>query len=387
MRRFRLFWIQTSVSLLLGGFAAAADGFVDAEPEKIKGNESASILEDSGILNREPLVRTAIYTVDSKDITQLFAQIKDNPSAPDVEKGIFNLFCESGRVVRLPKRKVSLLVPAPPAGVPLDVALSDRTKYVSSVTEFLKSRFFIKFSPANYIDSKEIERIRNGLKEHTFHESLKLAGFEFNDFKRTRAASKASPSKFKPIAVTFPDDETIYIGRFEVNEIQYNFEKTVLGKFDPSLEIAEKDDIENIFRSTRHFAKWSKDKDPDLFLVAKRGWRVKSSVDDKKKSVTYPLDFGFFGDLATLKSSFTMIVPRAKQEELFHRSFGYGDGGELVPSRLIEESKSLWQEYVKTFTTLKEAPSSDPSVLNFEVSLDLGLFCKTAKPLSAFSSK
>lgn len=56
------------------------------------------------------------------------------------------------------------------------------------------------------------------------------------------------------------------------------------------------------------------------------------------------------------------------------------------PSQALEYRAELWHKYFEIYTTVKESPSSDGSTLNFEVSLDLNLACKYARPIDTLTT-
>ncbi len=51
-----------------------------------------------------------------------------------------------------------------------------------------------------------------------------------------------------------------------------------------------------------------------------------------------------------------------------------------APSRALEYRAEIWQRYIKEFTTVKVSPSSGGDTFKFEVSLDLNLACRHARP-------
>jgi hypothetical protein len=76
--------------------------------------------------------------------------------------------------------------------------------------------------------------------------------------------------------------------------------------------------------------------------------------------------------LDRMRERYTFLFPIVIQER-----FGLGvpvAAGET--SIAIKYRALLWKQYLERFTRVSEAPAHDPYTLRFEVSLDLGLFCR-----------
>jgi hypothetical protein len=54
---------------------------------------------------------------------------------------------------------------------------------------------------------------------------------------------------------------------------------------------------------------------------------------------------------------------------------------------VVNERFDLWASYIKIFTQVKEAQTEDPQVIDFEVSLDLNMFCAYGRHTSEFVTK
>lgn len=110
-------------------------------------------------------------------------------------------------------------------------------------------------------------------------------------------------------------------------------------------------------------------------------------------------------------SQFTMLIPETIQKQVFAKYYdapygihageydsnrnGYIDGkGFFVNSDesfnltdAVEKRTALWNAYFKTFTQIKEAQTEDPVVIDFEVNLDLNLFCAYGRNINDLTSK
>lgn len=56
-------------------------------------------------------------------------------------------------------------------------------------------------------------------------------------------------------------------------------------------------------------------------------------------------------------------------------------------SNLIQYSPAIWSAYFSIFTQMAEVQSQDPQIINYEVVLDLNLFCRSAQKTSTLVSK
>jgi hypothetical protein len=70
--------------------------------------------------------------------------------------------------------------------------------------------------------------------------------------------------------------------------------------------------------------------------------------------------------------NYTFLIPESEKD-----AYGLGD---LVAMTQISEALRyrplLWRRMIERFTTVREAPSEDPYVMRFEVSLDLSYYCR-----------
>jgi len=114
----------------------------------------------------------------------------------------------------------------------------------------------------------------------------------------------------------------------------------------------------------------------------------------------YPLTVPSLLELGLFREKFTMLIPHEAQKKIFLSSTneaGHRDEYFLAGlyskdrahniSRLIEERDRFWTVYFGTFTTVKEAPSDDTQVINYELILDLGTFCSYGRLTNDLLSK
>jgi hypothetical protein len=83
-------------------------------------------------------------------------------------------------------------------------------------------------------------------------------------------------------------------------------------------------------------------------------------------------------EFAALMDDYTFLVPESSSEM-------YGTGkvvGFSDISSALKFRKQLWRVFVEEFSTVKEAPSENPDVLRFQVTLDLSYFCRFRQRVS-----
>lgn len=105
----------------------------------------------------------------------------------------------------------------------------------------------------------------------------------------------------------------------------------------------------------------------------------------------HPLGTFGLSDVRFLQRAFVYMIPADVQRKVFlderfkastGRGYGYDSGGNLTPSKALEDQSAAWSSVIENFSTVQEAPSADPQVINYLVSLDLTIACKYARPVT-----
>lgn len=92
---------------------------------------------------------------------------------------------------------------------------------------------------------------------------------------------------------------------------------------------------------------------------------------------TLPFEVLFF------QKYFTMLIPAETQQQLFQgNTFFLRDDGSFDLGKATQRRAAVWEAYVGTQTSLKEAQSDDPQIVDFQVKLDLNLFCRYGRVVS-----
>lgn len=95
-----------------------------------------------------------------------------------------------------------------------------------------------------------------------------------------------------------------------------------------------------------------------------------------------PLSISYMEDVYLMSDKFVMLIPREEQEKFGLR---YYDPTDL--KNAVEKRHKIFEEVARKFTTVKSEQSENPSVINYEISFDYGLFCAYGRPLQDFISK
>lgn len=105
----------------------------------------------------------------------------------------------------------------------------------------------------------------------------------------------------------------------------------------------------------------------------------------------------------SFSKEFTMLIPAEVQAKLFKRSthseivegdshveskamFVDSDGRFNIKQAVARKDK-IWEIYLEELTTVKEAQTSDPQIINYEINLDLNPFCTYGRKVSDLVTK
>jgi hypothetical protein len=134
----------------------------------------------------------------------------------------------------------------------------------------------------------------------------------------------------------------------------------------------------------------------DKWIYGTIGFPAKETLEvtGSTREKIFPIVRGRPLEPATFSAFYTMLIPLELQKKLWPHLVVRGgkwlwmdyfflkEDGSYNFQRAIVDRKSIFEEYIKTFTKVKEAQTSDPQVLNFEVSLDLSVLCQYSRPIS-----
>ena len=109
----------------------------------------------------------------------------------------------------------------------------------------------------------------------------------------------------------------------------------------------------------------------------------KRAFRDTDGKILYPLYPVIPFETEFLPRHFTMLIPEATQNDLFEkRTYFLKDDGSFNLSAAISERDRLWEAFINGQTSLKESQTDDPQVIDFEVELNLDIFCSYGRLVS-----
>lgn len=98
-----------------------------------------------------------------------------------------------------------------------------------------------------------------------------------------------------------------------------------------------------------------------------------------------------FAETFYFPNFYTMLIPEEEQKGIWKGSHSskafFVSGGKFQLGEAVRDRYSLWDAYFQSFTSYKAAQTKDPRVIDYEVSLDLSLFCAYGRPVDDFISK
>ncbi len=100
-------------------------------------------------------------------------------------------------------------------------------------------------------------------------------------------------------------------------------------------------------------------------------------------------------DLHNLISNYVVLVPKEVVEKIEGSESDsadlqttiLNDNGEIDISKAVNQKDLLWMAYINRFTSIKEASDQNSQKSAIELSLDLNVFCKYGRSISALQSQ
>lgn len=105
-------------------------------------------------------------------------------------------------------------------------------------------------------------------------------------------------------------------------------------------------------------------------------------LDDRGQQI-YPVYPALPFEIIFLQKYFTMLIPKETQQQMFgDDEFFLHKDGSFDLGAATQRRASIWNAYVASQTSLKEAQTDDPQIIDFQVKLDLNLFCRYGRIVS-----
>jgi hypothetical protein len=272
-----------------------------------------------------------------------------DPLAADPRR-VFEYYCSSGRSQRSVETTIRAVLPRQPKGVPIDVASQMQESLYQLYRGLIKKFYQASFYEDILDEKKRVEAPPVfGLRDPSSKAFVSLA-------KESRANEKI------PLTLlALNGSGTLIMGTVKLPVYSaVSYEGSEKGLF-----------------------KWREtDNDPPLrnaidVIFPERPMR------DEKGQVFYPIYTALPFEVIFFRKYFTMLIPDETQRQLFNgRSLFIRDDGTFDLGQAVERRELLWNAYVESQTSLKEAQTDDPQVVDFQVKLEMDLFCRYGRVVS-----
>lgn len=253
-------------------------------------------------------------------------------STKHAEKVIYDFYCNQGNQIRALKTQVQVIISQPSLNIPLDQAAKIQQEKREIVQDYLMNFYKILFF--------EDQLIRSGMHVEITRSNF----FAFN---------QNNLDSINPSLIDNKIDKSLkLIFGLPHFEVQYDRKKFLIPKY---FLVG----TENSHRS----------------FVGTNAQVIQAFPSDKsEETMTYQTTTDLYLVEKILAKKFTIMKYYDTQKSI----------SELI--RPIE-LKKIWAAYLDEFTRYKEAQSTDPQIINYEVELDLKEFCKYGRPINDLLSK
>lgn len=323
-----------------------------------------------------------VWSPNIKELESKFAQTK-------TPQDMFGLYCQSGKPVRKLTTRIRAIVPRAPQGLPVTTAAKivedQKERIKDSVSKFyFKAARGLKGSFNQCVDHNNNDDLDNVTFPGAFHADIEHIVLDF----KSERAQKPRQDNMDTTSFVFVDrDHPILLVPQGLTEFEWRGEGgSKVGKKVRPVGLTDKSEPlapDSIKKAGHSFCKISK----NAFSPA--------LVQGDDPSI-FPGGDIVFIEWLNLFSRYTMLIPKDVQKDYFKEKHNHSSGHHFIDSDgnfQIERAVSrnglvdLWEDYLLTATTVKEAQSTDPQIIDYEVELDLKLFCAYGRPLSDLVSK
>jgi hypothetical protein len=297
---------------------------------------------------KEPFLQVQSYfTPYDKSLRTIVGS--GDPLAADARR-VFEHYCSNGRSQKAVETTIRAVLPRQPKGIAIDVASQMQESTYQSYRSLIK-KFYQASSYQDILDGKKTSEAPPvfGLRDPSPKAFVSLA-------KESRANEKI------PLTLlALNGSSTLLMGAMKLPVYSaVSYEGSEKGLF-----------------------KWREtDNDPPLrgaidVIFPERPMR------DEKGQLFYPIYSALPFEVVFFRKYFTMLIPEETQHQLLNgRSLFIRDGGSFDLGQAVERREQLWNAYVESQTSLKEAQTDDPQVVDFQVKLEMDLFCRYGRAVS-----
>lgn len=311
--------------------------------------------------------------------------------------GAFNHYCTSGRQIRDLTTHLQAVLPKLPPNIPLDRAAQYSVKILKIMRDTAQryylispeSRMYVRYLIAKYSTVKSYKMIDDQKQDaippiigmdKTSHESY-LNLFKVNPIPESNLPVKHTREFLRDAKATIiqvDSDHPILVGLVPLPHYQvYNPYRDFRG-----IGLGDRLTIDNI--------------DGFAYGVVGSPSKKKLSTNNEAQPEIFPIMRGFPLEPNLFSGYFTMLIPSEVQNKIWNKSntrrywrtnyFIKWDGSYDL-EEAINSRRQIFNQYIERFTTVKEAQSEDPQIIDFHVTLDLQVFCQYAKPVEDLVSK
>ena len=299
-------------------------------------------------IEREPLNRARAYwTPHDKALAAIVTG--SDPMEADPRR-VFAAYCANGRSLRPMQTHIRAILPRPPKGIAIDTAGDVKEKVHQVFRSVAKSYY----SRGTYLKDADQGQGSDGLQMLAIREAsvdtfVKLA-------KESRATDQASVS-----LLAMYGNQSLFLGL--VAAVPYQ-------------AVGYSGSRKDLFQWRESGAMTSSKSSLDLVFPG----RPMKAEDGK---VIYPLYQAIPFEIAYFQRHFTMLIPPETQRQAFgHANFFVRSDGTFDLGMAVSHRADLWDAYVASQASLKEAQTDDPQIIDFQTDLNLKLFCAYGRPVA-----
>lgn len=370
----------------------------------------------------EPFTITTNETPNAVDLRTLLSHGDGNKSTSDADtyKKLFGYYCSSGKQVKSLTHKLRGIIPARLKGVTVDIAAANDEYNRKLMRDFI-GRFYefgIGYTedhqsgtifPFNWDDSGLFATKTGSSPSYSIMGSHSKTSDEFTSyFKAQQLDSTGEVEKngsiyspdffspyrnFAPVLVKFEDSDSRVIVSLAGR----------VGVF--SANFSSKHDVEDgIAIDTRK----AKAVGGAFILVPKMASPIvvdtgnNGDVSPDHNRQFYLVKPIIPMEMRVFSAAYTMLIPPRVQRKLwqnpvrmnvpekYHKGYGFfidPKSLKFVFSDAVADRGIMWRYYVKTFTSVKESQTGDPQLIDYDVSIDLNVFCEYGRPVNDLVSQ
>lgn len=279
----------------------------------------------------------------------------------------YKTYCQEGKAVKKYSYQVKAVVPEPPPGMIVSDASKYRTAWLNAAEMTAVKIFLAGISKPETRTARNNENIQG-----------KVVAIRSNSEKDIVADYKKAAYQVAGSTLNLPDSRSLMFLKATGNEKIFLVPRqaVILTNQYAVGSRVEGDKVQYMEAPLNRASQYSP------FYIAQTEFSTFVTGKGYELVEFSPLSIAYLGDVSAMANQYVLLIPESEQKKFGLREYGPSD-----VKTAVQQRQKTFEDVVKKFTTVKEEQSDDPSVINYEVSLDLGLFCAYARPLSDFVSR